>query len=272
MPIYMDRHALEGATAEGLAEAHQKDLKHQSRYGCRCFTYWFDEKRQSVFCLIEAPSREAVQDMHRAAHGFLANQIIEVDRSSVTSFLGRLEDPRDADGQPIQEPAFRAIMFTDMANSTATTNQLGDHAAFELLREHHAIIRQGLREHEGREVDHAGDGFLSCFPSVFKSVECAIAVQRQLVEFNKEHPMTPIQVRIGLGAGEPVAEGDALFGSVVNLTSRICAQAHPGQILSAPVVRDLCIGKLFKFREVGQATLKGMPGTVLLHEVDWQQV
>src|SRR4051812_35857268 len=152
MPIYMDRHAAEGATPEALAAAHLQDLKLQSQYGCKCFTYWFDEVRQSIFCLIDAPNRQAVQDMHRAAHGMTANQIIEVDRPNVAAFLGRLIDPPTADREPIREPAFRAIMFTDIANSTDITNKLGDDAAFTLRRQHHGIVREALRKNEGREV------------------------------------------------------------------------------------------------------------------------
>ena len=64
-------------------------------------------------------------------------------------------------------------------------------------------------------------------------------------------------MRIGLGAGEPVVDGDALFGSTVNLTARICAHAEPGQILASRVIRDLCIGKRFAFRSVGPVALKG---------------
>ncbi len=270
MPIYMDRHAAEGATPEALAAAHHQDLEVQSRYGCKCFTYWFDEDRQSIFCLIDAPSRQAVQDMHRAAHGLMANQIIEVDRSNVSAFLGRLSDPEGAEQVPIREPAFRAIMFTDIANSTDITNRLGDDAAFALQREHHGIVRQALREHEGREVDHAGDGFLTCFSAVFKAVECAISIQNALRKFNDASPPAPIQVRIGLGAGEPVADGDTLFGSTINLTARICARSQPEQILAAPVVRELCVGKLFRFREHGPVELKGFAEPVRLHEIEWR--
>jgi class 3 adenylate cyclase len=270
MPIYMDRHAAEGATPEALAGIHQKDLAIQSKYACKCFTYWFDERRQSAFCLIEAPSSQAVIEMHRAAHGFVPNEIIEVDRSSVAAFLGRLTDPEDVERQPIAESAFRAIMFTDIANSTDITNRIGDRAAFALQREHHAIIRKALLEHEGREVDHAGDGFLGCFAAVFNAVACAIYIQKSLREFNGATPAVPIQVRIGLGAGEPVEEGDALFGSTVNLTARICARSQPEQILAAPVIRELCVGKLFKFIEHGHVELKGFPERVLLHEVDWR--
>jgi hypothetical protein len=83
----MDRHATEGVTPEALADAHQQDVAVQSKFSCKCFTYWFDEHRKSVFCLIEAPNRQAVYELHRASHGFEPNQIIEVDRSSVAAFL-----------------------------------------------------------------------------------------------------------------------------------------------------------------------------------------
>src|SRR5262249_9090378 len=71
------------------------------------------------------------------------------------------------------------------------------------------------------------------------------------------------------GAGEPLVDGDALFGSTVNLTARICATADPGQILVSRVVRDLCSGKLFTFRRYGEVNLKGFPDPVEVHEVDW---
>jgi class 3 adenylate cyclase len=78
-----------------------------------------------------------------------------------------------------------------------------------------------------------------------------------------------IRVRIGLGAGEPLADGDALFGATVNLAARICASADPGQILAARVIRELCSGKSFTFRHHGDVNLKGFPDLFELHEVDW---
>ncbi len=270
MPIFMDRHQTVGLTADGLAAGHQKDIEIQSRFGCNCFTYWFDEAKQTVFCLIDAPNRQAVMDMHQASHGLIPSEVIEVDPSNVAAFLGRLNDPTNTEKESIREPAFRAVMFTDMANSTDITNRLGDTAAFDLLRQHHEIIRQAFREYAGREVDRAGDGFLSSFTSVSKAAMCAIAIQKALQTFNATMPQAPIHVRIGLGAGEPVAEDGALFGSTINLTARICAHSRPGQILAAPVVRDLCVGKLIAFREHGLVELKGFPEAVLLHEIAWQ--
>ena len=81
MPIYLDRHdAPDHVTAEHVAEMHIADLACQDQFGCKGFTYWFDEKRHAGFCLIEAPNREAIEKMHDHAHGDIPAQIIEVEK------------------------------------------------------------------------------------------------------------------------------------------------------------------------------------------------
>ena len=99
MPIFMDRHDVSDAvTAEKIAQIHQEDLKVQEEFGCRGLTYWFDDKRRTAFCLIEAPNAEAIQKMHDKAHGQVPHSIIEVESSIVESFLGRIQDPEKARG------------------------------------------------------------------------------------------------------------------------------------------------------------------------------
>lgn len=270
MPIFMDRHDLRDATAEAVAAAHQEDLKVQAHHACRSLTYWYDEQRGTAFCLIEAPTEAAVRALHRQAHGLIPNMIVEVNPSTVSSFLGRVTDPEGIAAKPIREAGFRAIMFTDMANSTEITNSLGDAKAQSVLAKHHEIVRQALLAHEGREVDRAGDGFLTCFASVSQAVACAVTVQKAFHTYNLSGAgPVKIHVRIGLGAGEPLTDGDTLFGATVNLTARICASADPGQILAARVVRELCSGKSFAFKSYGEVNLKGFPDPVELYEVDW---
>jgi class 3 adenylate cyclase len=210
--------------------------------------------------------------LHREAHGLIPNVIVEVNPSTVSNFLGRVTDPEGAAGEPIREAGFRAIMFTDMANSTEITNTLGDVRAQSVLAKHNEIVRQALLAHEGREVDRAGDGFLTCFASVAQAVACAVTVQRAFQTYNLSGVgSVEIQVRIGLGAGEPLTDGDTLFGSTVNFTARICACADPGQILAARVIPELCAGKSFTFRRYGEVELKGFPDPVELHEIVWAE-
>jgi class 3 adenylate cyclase len=270
MPLYMDRHGIRDSTAEAVAAAHQQDVRVQAKHTCKALTYWFDEQSGAAFCLIEAPNEAAVRAMHREAHGLIPNMIIEVDPTMVASFLGRVAEPEGAMANPIRESGFRALMFTDMVNSTRITNELGDAKARAVLAKHHEIIRQALLTHGGREVDRAGDGFLTSFASASQAVACAVTIQRAFRDYNSSGAFpTEIHVRIGLGAGEPVADGDSLFGSTINLTARICALAESDQILTARVVRELCSGKSFAFRRYGEVNLKGFPDPVELHVVDW---
>jgi Protein of unknown function (DUF4242) len=90
MPIYMDRHNTVDATREVIAAAHERDLAIQGKYGVRFITYWVDEVRSKVFCLVDAPNKDALQKVHDDAHGGVANEIIEVDPAVVEAFLGRI--------------------------------------------------------------------------------------------------------------------------------------------------------------------------------------
>lgn len=79
MPLYMDIHKdLDGLTAEAVEGAHEKDLEVQKKYGVNYLKYWFNEDDGTVFCLCEAPSKEAAEAVHREAHGLVADEIIEV--------------------------------------------------------------------------------------------------------------------------------------------------------------------------------------------------
>ena len=80
MPLYMDiHHQVEGLTSEAVADAHRRDLEVQGKYGVNYLKYWFNEDSGKVFCLAEAPTREAFEAVHREAHGLMADEIIEVE-------------------------------------------------------------------------------------------------------------------------------------------------------------------------------------------------
>ena len=79
MPLFMDVHNhIDGLTAEAVEKAHAVDLKTQGKHGAKYLRYWFDERQGKVFCLIEAPSKEAAAAVHREGHGLVADDLIEV--------------------------------------------------------------------------------------------------------------------------------------------------------------------------------------------------
>ena len=83
MALFMDTHAhIEGLTADAVAQAHAADVKTQEKYGVKYMRYWFDENSGKVFCLIEAPNKEAAIAVHQEAHGLLADEVTEVKEGS----------------------------------------------------------------------------------------------------------------------------------------------------------------------------------------------
>jgi class 3 adenylate cyclase len=263
MPIFLDRHNAADVSAEDVAKLHLKDLEVQAKYGVKFLTYWYDAERRTTFCLVDAPDKEMADRVHAEAHGHMANKMIAVDLSAVEAFLGRVQDPPSAKAMPIDDSAFRAIMFTDMVGSTAMTAQLGDTMAVELLKAHDAIIRRCLEHYGGSEVKHLGDGIMASFADAPTSVACAIKIQEDLASYNESSVM-PIHVRIGVHAGEPVEEGGDLFGSAVQMAARICKIAQADAILVSREVRDACTDVDLGFEPTGSEILKGFSEPVQL--------
>ncbi len=270
MPVFMDVHeSLGDATAEDIAEAHRADLAIQDEYGVRWLTYWFNDVGGKAFCLMESPDPDSAVKCHKAAHGLVPHEIIEVSGESMMSFFGELnangaDRALTHDNQP--DSGVRLIMFTDIVGSTAISNQRGDAAAFEAVRRHDGVVRHWLESEGGREVKHTGDGILASFLSVSAALSAAIGIQNQLAD-ERSQDETYVSVSIGISAGEPVQDSEDLFGAAVNLSSRLCAHAGPDSILVSSTVKDLAMGKPFLFKAKGSVELKGFSDPVQVFEV-----
>jgi class 3 adenylate cyclase/pimeloyl-ACP methyl ester carboxylesterase len=162
------------------------------------------------------------------------------------------------------------ILFTDVEGSTALTQRLGDLKARELFREHERITRESLARFGGSEVKTMGDGFMASFGSATSALQCAIDMQRAFARSNQGSD-NPLRVRIGLNAGEPIAEADDLFGTPVIIAARIAARAEGGEVLASNVVRELVAGRGFMFHDRGDTTLRGFEDPVRVFEVRWAE-
>jgi len=188
--------------------------------------------------------------------------------TAIDEFLGEGEEA--ATGAEPSAGAFRTVLFTDVEGSTALTQRLGDAKAREVLRAHERIVREALKAHGGFEVKTMGDGFMASFSSATRGLECAIAMQQAFAEHN-ESAEEPIRVRIGLNAGEPIAEEEDLFGTAVILAARVAAKAEGGEIVASDVVRQLVAGKGFLFADRGDVALRGFEDPVRLYDVRWRE-
>jgi class 3 adenylate cyclase len=199
-----------------------------------------------------------------------------------------------SDAPSAETSSLRTVLFTDLVGHTEMMSRLGDEAGRAVLREHERITRDTLKAHGGTEVKTMGDGFMASFGSVTRAVECAIALQRAIQERNTGTPsrtpespvgqgpspdtldpnpstLTPLHIRVGLNAGEPIEEDGDLFGATVILASRIAAKAGAGEILVANAVRELCSGKGFLFADRGDFVAKGFEDPVRIYEVNWRE-
>jgi class 3 adenylate cyclase len=266
MPLFMDRHDLAGMTAEEVAGAHLKDLEVQDRFGVQFLTYWFDDDRQTAFCLARAQTSAAVEAAHGESHGLVGTQIFEVDQGAVERFMGGIVS--HSPGEPYVETAFRSILFTDIEDSTGITGRLGDARAMDALRHHDQVVRDALNGSGGSEVKHTGDGIMASFQSVTAAIRSAIDIQQRVAE--RDVDGVGLRIRIGISAGEPVTEQGDLFGATVQLAARLCQRATPGGILVSSGVHGLALGKGFTFAKARRLRLKGFDEPQLAYEVIWR--
>src|SRR5947208_4171930 len=277
MPLYMDIHELPGGvSAEDVAKAHAEDVKIEDKYGVHYHKYWVNEKAGKIFCLCHAPNAEAAIQVHREAHGMVADKVIEIQPELAEGFLGGVE-VNEAGAALVpgptneRDPGIRTVLFTDIVESTTFTQSLGDQAALELFGVHDTIVRDALSALGGREVKHTGDGIMASFVSAAGAVRCAIQIQRELAKHEKDNPERGLKVRVGAAAGEPVEQHNDLFGSTVQLAARLCAHAQPEQILVTNAIAELCIGKGLLFEDLGEVVLKGFGRPVRAHAAAWRK-
>jgi class 3 adenylate cyclase len=169
---------------------------------------------------------------------------------------------------PAERRPWVAVMFTDVIESTELAEKLGDEEWGRMLAAHRQLVREQLARHQGHEVGTQGDGFLIRFGSPEHAVACAIGIQ-QAVEAGAARGDAVLFVRIGVHAGQAVADGDDLVGRVINLAYRVTALATTGEILvTEPVADELSTSVPLADR--GLVSLKGIARPRHLLSVEWR--
>jgi class 3 adenylate cyclase len=153
------------------------------------------------------------------------------------------------------------VLFTDIVGSTDLAVEMGDARWRELVARHHGLVRGALKRFGGREIDTAGDGFFATFDRPAQAIRCAAAVVQAVRELG-------IEVRAGLHLGEVEVAGKSVGGVAVHTGARVLAAANPGEVLVTATLRELVSGSGLAFADRGQHTLKGVPGTWQLYELE----
>ena len=242
---------------------------------------FLDLQEHDVTKLLEEERLAGTLIVSLKARGVSVTPNVKTSVESLVRGMAPKRDEQDSKAHLLNSGATTTIMFTDVVGSTTITDRLGDREARSMLRVHDEIVRRQTEAHGGVEVKAMGDGFMMTFASALGAVASAAAVQHELDAYNKERSVLDtgsdeaarfmLAVRIGLGVGEPVREGEDLFGMSVIEASRISAQAQGGQILTSEIVRALVAGTgEFRFDQAGTFQLKGISGDRVLYEVLWR--
>lgn len=207
----------------------------------------------------------AIRTAWRTADSLMTKGIGATVRNSIEDLAGWAQVERPdlarltADGDVV-------IVFSDIEDSTAHNEELGDRDWVKVLERHNRLIEKLVAEHGGHVIKTQGDGFMIAFADAEQAVLCGIEIQRALLDNAVQ--WGGIRVRIGVHIGPSVRRGDDLFGRNVAMAARIASQAEGGEILVSDAVREAIAGTagvdLCAPREV---ELKGLQGIHRLYAV-----
>jgi class 3 adenylate cyclase len=147
-------------------------------------------------------------------------------------------------------------MFSDIVDSTRLAEEVGDDEWTAVVSRYREYVRAAFASRGGEEVGTQGDGFLAQFPNPADAVLCAVDIQRDVKAVDAAG--FGLRLRIGVHAGEAVADDGDLIGRVVNLAARVTGEAAPGEILVTEPVADYVGGEL-RLRDCGLRDLRGVP-------------
>lgn len=183
-----------------------------------------------------------------------------------------LEDLLQAASQApldIGQTGMASVMFTDIVESTAIAQAVGDGVWGTAVRRHLGALRRVIETSGGRVVKTLGDGTMSTFPSARSALEAARAIQRAVAD-SAEEPRLP--VRVGVHTGEVVGSGDDFFGTVINKAARVAALAGPGEVCVSDATRIMVgAGSGFDFSKPAIVTLKGLDGEHAVSRLEWRK-
>lgn len=166
-------------------------------------------------------------------------------------------------------PNMFTFLFTDIVGSTAMTQRLGNAGAQKAVRAHNDAVRGAIKQFNGHEVKHTGDGVMATFPDGPSSVAASIQMLQSVMAHNQASPDVQVEIRIGVNTGEAVEEENDFFGQAVQMTARICDKANDGHAWVSEVVVEACKGQRFGFLPRGNFEMKGIEKPKPLYEIAW---
>jgi class 3 adenylate cyclase len=247
MPLYMDYHKFETVTIEDVKSAQLADEKVQDRYGVTYRQFWVNEREGAVFCLMEGPTREACEAVHREAHGLMACAIVEVDPHYYSQLMGtdfKLDKGHVLRPDGSQDLGYRNILVANIQGNTDISRP-DEYKNLRVPGEAKRLIVSAVLKYKGRfAAPMRDDNIVAVFDASIDAVQCAMEIQRELLtRLSDEDDAWNIVFRIGLSAGQPLTETSDFFEEALRLAHRICNIAGENQVLLSSLIHELCQGE-----------------------------
>lgn len=226
------------------------------------------QQRADVRNRLWSGGREAVKTVWNTANLMRKEGFGAAVRSSIEDLADWAEVERP-DLARVTPDGRVVILFSDIEESTALNEKIGDRAWVKLIGAHDKLMHQLVQRQSGHVVKSQGDGFMVAFARAEQAVRCSMDLQQALRKEAKRKRHTEIRVRIGIHMGRSVRRGDDLFGRNVAMAARVAGQAVGGQILVSEPVRDAvrdCDG--IRFDDGREVELKGFSGSYRLFAVE----
>jgi len=164
--------------------------------------------------------------------------------------------------------AYRGFLFSDVRGFTAFAERYGNAAAAAKVARFLEIARKAIAGHEGAEIKTEGDAIHAVFPSASSAVLCGLEIVDAAAELNAHEPDSPLNLGVGVHAGEAVETPEGYIGTAVNLASRLCAAALPGEVLVSSTVKNITQNSIpIGFITRGRRRLKGIREPVEVYAV-----
>lgn len=217
---------------EEVRKNHKRDLAVQHKYGVQHLHYYLNSKQGVAFCLMLGPDKESCISVHREAHGDVANNIIEVDKSNYEILMGNVHSTdsdlvQSIDGLP--DLGYRFVLFVELIGVSAKTLDLTSTI-------HTTILKNG-----GRISPSQGDRVITFFSACNNAVHCAAEINQLSAECRN----IGIDLKVGLAPGEPVTQmGLQLFGDTVKLAGMLARAAPSGKCLVSHKTQEFYQGDL----------------------------
>jgi AraC-like DNA-binding protein len=229
VPLYIDLHKFPRITIDEAKRAHVADEAIQEKYGVKYHQFWVNEQAGSLFCLVEGPDKQTVEEVHRLAHGHVACAVVEVDPKYYALVMGTNVM---IDGGLVREKSgevdlgYRTILVVSVRELQGYVN---GSASKRRQYFHDEIVR-----HMGRNIELAGDDRMA---AVFNSAEQAVQCARHLAGVLKADEN--LSYSIGLSAGEPVTEENGFIEAAIRTARNLCYLAGDRHILMSALAHEL---------------------------------